>query len=353
MKRVPADWEPQQAIWIAWPHNEKTWPGRFQFIPSGFLQLVNTLSESTQVNLLASQSPDRSGLDRSLLAGLASSVRLHDVDTNDCWIRDYGPTYVVGDHVAGCYAIDWKYNAWGGKYPPWQQDDAATAAIIQEAGWQRLQADLCLEGGALEFDGTGRLLTTSNCVLTRTRNPGWTRRQVERRLGELTGVHEVVWVDGGGLQGDDTDGHIDQLARFLDPENLVIAVCDDPEDENHIGLEQNVDLLSRWAEDTSPAVNVHRLPIPPAARFVQGQRVPESYCNFLRLGPERILVPCFGQPGADQRAIETIQAVAAIENPNVSVTGFDCVELVWGLGALLCAPSNQPMLPVQPDHPSL
>ena len=123
---------------------------------------------------------------------------------------------------------------------------------------------------------------------------------MERRLGELTGVHEVVWVDGGGLQGDDTDGHIDQLARFLDPENLVIAVCDDPEDENHIGLEQNVDLLSRWAEDTSPAVNVHRLPIPPAARFVQGQRVPESYCNFLRLGPERILVPCFGQPGADQ-----------------------------------------------------
>ena len=342
MKRVPADWEPQEAIWIAWPHNQETWPGRFQFIPDCFRQLVNTISESMPVHVLAASS-----LDRSMLTGLASSVRVHDVVTNDCWIRDYGPTYVVSDDEPSCYAIDWKYNAWGGKYPPWQQDDEATAAIIRAAGWRHLAADLCLEGGALEFDGTGRLLTTSDCLLTRTRNPAWTRSQVENRLAELTGVNEVVWVDGGGLQGDDTDGHIDQLARFLDPENLVVAVCDDPEDDNHVGLEHNFELLSRWAEDTSPAVNVHRLPIP-AARYVQAQRVPESYCNFLRLGPSRILVPHFGQPESDQQACETIQAVAAIAQPNVNVSGFDCVELVWGLGALHCASSNQPLIPSSP-----
>lgn len=335
MKRVPAEWEPQRRVWIAWPHNRDTWPGRFAPIPGCFHQIVRLIAEVVPVGVVGS-------VDHRHQASIDQipNVTWFDIETNDCWIRDYGPTFVV-DHRQKRFAIDWQYNAWGGKYAPWDADNAATAQIIGHANWNSIDGGLCLEGGALEWDGTGRLLTTTNCLVTESRNPGLSKHQIESRLRELTGMREIQWVDGGGLAGDDTDGHIDQLARFIDPQTIVVASSNDPQDPNHAGLKSNHDSLYRWADSTSPRVDVHRLPIPPA-RFIDGQRLPESYCNFLRIGPDRILVPAFGADASDSHALQLLSKLARRSTPDVEVISVDCRDLVWGLGALHCASCNEP-----------
>ncbi|KAA5541135.1 agmatine deiminase family protein [Roseiconus nitratireducens] len=338
---MPAEWEPQRAVWIAWPHSLETWPGHFDPIPDVFRRFINAIAQSLPVHVIG-PSEYRSVARIEQLP----NVRWFDVPTNDSWIRDYGPTFVFGDPGATSdgddLAIDWRFNAWGGKYPPWDDDDQATKSVIELAGWRGVEGGLCLEGGALEWDGTGRLLTTTDCLVTPTRNPGWSKQQIADRLADLTGTREIVWVDGGGLVGDDTDGHIDQLARFVDPQNVVVAVCEDPEDPNHDGLWANHRLLQQWGQTTSPRVAVHPLPIPPP-RSVDSTRVPESYCNFLRLGPERLLVPSFGNRRSDQAAVGLLTDLAQQATPGVQVTTVDSRDLVWGLGALHCASLNEPL----------
>jgi agmatine deiminase len=336
VKRVPAEWEPQRRVWIAWPHNRQTWPGHFDQIPDRFRQLIGLIADVVPVHVIG-----RAELCRSAAVDHRANVNWIDLATNDCWIRDYGPTFVIEDGRR-CHAVDWQFNAWGGKYPPWDADNAATAEIIDHADWIRIDGGLCLEGGALEWDGAGRLMTTTSCLVSETRNPGLSKPQIEDRLARLCGAREIVWVDGGGLLGDDTDGHIDQLARFVDPETIVVAVCEETGDVNHRGLSSNLQLLSHWSETTTPRVEVHPLPIPPA-RHVDGQRVPESYCNFLRLGPDRLLVPTFGSESHDRHAIGLLGELARRRSPQIEVIGVDCRDLVWGLGALHCASCNEPV----------
>ncbi len=270
----------------------------------------------------------------------SANVELVDIPTNDCWIRDFGPTFVACKDKTGCplttiEGIDWKYNAWGGKYPPWDLDSAAAREICRRAATPHRNSRLCLEGGALETDGLGRLISTPNCLLTDTRNPGWSAADISNELRRWLGIHEILWLSGGGLSGDDTDGHVDQLARFVDAQNVVAAVCQDPGDANHSALEHNFQQLHRWAETTRPSVQIHRLPIPPA-RFLDGRRLPESYCNFLRLGKERLLVPTFSA-ATDDAALRLLGELSGAD-----VTAVDCQNLVWGLGALHCASRDQP-----------
>ncbi len=332
--RVPAEWEPLACVWIAWPHQPETWPGRFGPVPPFFARWARLMAESIPVRILAAGDPAVSARDS---LGSSAGIDIVDVPTNDCWVRDYGPSFVLDRSTGRLRAVDWRYNAWGGKYAPWEDDDAAAQRIAASAGIPVTRSELCLEGGALETDGRGRLLTTPECLLTDTRNPGWTADEIAGELHRQLGVTEIVWLDGGGLAGDDTDGHIDQLARFVSPTDVVAAVCDDTDDPNHAPLEENYRQLRLWGGGTDPKVDVHRLPIPPA-RFIGGQRVPESYCNFLRLGPERLLVPTFGTPETDAVALGVLAELA----PQVDVTGVPCGDLVWGLGALHCASRDQP-----------
>ncbi|MEO1614959.1 MAG: agmatine deiminase family protein [Planctomycetota bacterium] len=332
--RVPADWEKQRSIWIAWPHEHETWPGRFEAIPGFFRDLAGKIAESTTVNVVGDPSL------RKQLEPLPRNVVWHPIATDDCWIRDYGPTFVVRGNQRHA-AIDWRYNAWGGKYDRWERDDAVAEKVAQISSWKRARSPLCLEGGALEHDGNRTLLTTSACLVTPNRNPGWSREQIRAELTATVGCQEIVWVDGGGLAGDDTDGHIDQLARFVDPQTIVVASCDDSSDENAAGLAENADILRRWAERRKPTTRVVSLPIPPK-RTIRGQRVPESYCNFLRLGRDRILVPSFGDAASDDRARSLLRELASDLSPNVEVTSVDCRDLVWGLGSLHCASCNEP-----------
>jgi agmatine deiminase len=329
---MPAEWEPPECVWLAWPHNLETWPGRFEPIPRFYARWIRLIAESTPVRVLA---PEHLAPQCKHALQDIRNVELVDIPTNDCWIRDYGPCFVRDQADGSIHGVSWQYNAWGGKYPPWDLDDAAAAKICRAAGLRCVEGALCLEGGALESDGHGRLITTSSCLLTPTRNPGESEDTITQQLHQRLGVTEIVWLDGGGLAGDDTDGHIDQLARFVDRQNVVVAVCDDVAEENQASLETNYRQLHLWGDATSPNITLHRLPIPPA-RSIGQKRLPESYCNFMRLGKERMLVPTFGAP-SDDHALGLLRDLSGSD-----VVGVDCRELVWGLGSLHCASREQP-----------
>lgn len=332
--RWPAEWEPQDCVWLAWPHNPETWPERFASVPAEYAKFVRAVTEVTPVRLLAE--PRVASQAARYLTGI-KQLDIVDCPTNDCWIRDYGPTFVQDTTDGSVCGVDWGYNAWGGKYPPWEQDAAAAAAICTAAGCRRIRSKLTVEGGAMESDGQDRLLTTPDCLITETRNPGWDAEAVAQELHRCLGVREILWLDGGGLEGDDTDGHIDQLARFVDPQNIVAAVAVDPADPNHEPLEENYRQLKLWGMQTTPDVTIHRLPLPPARR-INGQRVPESYCNFLIIGGKRVLVPQFRAPESDRLALSVLRELM----PKMEVVGLDASDLVWGLGAFHCASQQQP-----------
>ncbi len=334
-RRWPAEWEPQSTLWLSWPHNRGTWPGHYTVIPNAFAKMVRAACQFVPVRMLADgESADAA----KRCLGRSDRIEILPVRTNDCWIRDYGPTFVTDDdRLVG---IDWRFNAWGGKYPPWDDDAAAAKEICRITGIECESSEMGLEGGAIEGDGTGRLLTTPSCVETKTRNRGWSRRRIAGELYRRLGATEVVWIDGGGLEGDDTDGHIDQLARFVGTRHVVCAVTDDVDDPNHPGLERNYQQLLAWAGQTTPRVTIHRLPTPPARR-IGSARVPESYCNFLFLGDRAVLVPTFRNQRTDQAALELLADLL----PTHQLIGIDAFDFAWGLGAWHCASQQQPSLP--------
>ena len=220
--RWVAEWHPHAATWIAWPHNRTTWPDRFENIPATFERLVRTLAEVERVDVLGGSGEAF----QAALSTFAGNPRIvvHPVATNDCWIRDFGPTFLLDGHHRTLGAVDWVYNAWGNKYPPYDDDASNAARIAQIVGCPRFASQLVCEGGALETDGQGTLLTTSRCLLSLSRNPNWSRSMVEAELQRQLGIRTVLWVDGGELAGDDTDSHIDQLVRFVRPGLVVAAV---------------------------------------------------------------------------------------------------------------------------------
>ena len=329
--RWPAEWEPHDAIWLSWPHNQETWPGHYEPVPEAFAAFARQIAQTTPVRMLASHDVAKQA--ERELSGV-NNIELIDIPTNDCWIRDYGPTFVIEENgqVAG---VDWHYNSWGGKYPPWEDDAKAASRILNHLGLACHKSILCLEGGALETDGAGRLMLTPDCVITPTRNPTISREQAEAELSAKLGIQEFIWLTGGGLVGDDTDGHIDQLARFIDPQNIVIASCDHA-DANYNALSENRKQLKQWAAENGNGVQIHTVPIP-RARYVEGQRVPECYCNFLITG-NQVIVPTFADSNADQRAISILRELMQ----HHEVVPLDASALSWGLGAFHCMSQQQP-----------
>jgi agmatine deiminase len=332
--RWVAEWHPHSATWIAWPHNVETWPGRMEGVPETFERLVRTLAEVETVHVLAAPGPvaDQAA---QMLAGCQSAI-LHPLTTNDCWIRDYGPTFVVsrdGERLAG---VDWVYTAWGGKYPPFDQDARNAARICERLDCPRLVSPLVAEGGALETDGEGTLMTTPACLMNMNRNPGWNRSQVEQQLKHWLGLDKVLWVEDGGLAGDDTDSHIDQLARFVAPGRVVTAEAYSQDDQNAAGLQQQAAQLRRMTDARQRQLDVIPLRCPPP-RYIEGQRVPESYCNFY-IANQIVVVPTFGFRATDEAAIDVLRQLM----PDRTIVPIDARALVWGLGAFHCATQQQP-----------
>ncbi len=332
----PAEWTSHDATWIAWPHNRNTWPERFEPIEPVFERMIRVIAEVEPVHVLGGTSDCYTRAAERLTD--IPNVTLHEIATNDAWIRDYGPTFVTDVKQEKLLAVDWQYNAWGGKWPPWDQDAENARCIAKLIGCEVSSSRLTAEGGGLETDGEGTLLTTSSCLMAATRNPQWQREDVENELKLQLGVSKVLWVDGGALAGDDTDSHIDQLVRFTKPGRVLAAVSTTTEDENFDKLENQYRCLQEQVDALNRRLEIVKLPTPPP-RFIGGQRVPESYCNFY-LANSIVLVPTFGYRRTDDAAIQIIKN----EFPNRTLVTVDASDLVWGKGAFHCTTQQQPAL---------
>ncbi len=342
--RWPAEWEPHAATWVAWPHNQETWPGRFSSIPRTFTEIIRTLARFEPVRVLAGGHAVMQQAEE--MVGDLPHVQLVDIPTNDAWVRDYGPIFLqgpsseVGDvdqGVAGrgVAAVDWQFNSWGGKYPPWDRDDAVTRAITAQFAMQRFAVDAVLEGGAIDGNGQATVLTTRSCLLDPRRNTGISRHAMERLLHRYCGATEVIWIAGGPIAGDDTDGHVDQLARFVASDKIVVAVERNKQDANYDSLQTNWQTLQTYRSRRAAAFDIIELPMPRPICF-DGQRVPASYCNFY-IANRCVLVPLFDDP-ADEHALAVLRSLF----PGREIVGIFARELVWGLGALHCLTQQQP-----------
>ena len=264
--RMPAEWEPHEATWLSWPHNPETWPGNFEPVPAIFADIVAALREHEEVRILAGTEE----LEASARAALRargcpeSNVRFLRIPTNDAWMRDHGPIFVVHPE-RGVAITDWKYNAWGGKYPPYDLDDRVPSRINETLRLPIFGPGIVLEGGSIDVNGRGTLLTTESCLLNPNRNPGLTKRPIEEHLAEFLGAHNVLWL-GDGIAGDDTDGHVDDLSRFVGPATVVTAVEEDPADENFRALRGNLERLRAMKDEAGRPLEVIPLPMPPAIR---------------------------------------------------------------------------------------
>lgn len=330
--RMAAEWEPHAATWLSWPHNQNSWPGKFAPVPGLWQQLVRTLCEYEPVNVLAGPGPVLQQA-KQMLHGLPN-VSIHPVPTNDAWCRDHGPTFLVGPAEQPAALIDWGYNAWGGKYPPYDQDDQVPIRVAEITGRKRFFPGIILEGGAVEPNGSGTLLTTEECLLNPNRNPELTKADVERYLTDYLAVDHVIWL-GSGIVGDDTDGHIDELARFVGPRHVVAALEDDPTDPNYAPLQENFQRLLAATDVSGRKLEVIPLPMP-APLFQGDQRLPASYCNFY-IANGVVIVPLFEDP-ADAAALGILKDCF----PGRKVLGLPARDLAWGLGAYHCITQQEP-----------
>ncbi len=335
--RMPAEWEPHRATWLSWPHKEASWPGNFAPIPAVFAQMALHLSRGEQVYINAGPEELRQSAEAELRrAGVdLSRVRFFPIPTDDAWVRDHGPIFLTrtaGNGETEYLILDWGYNAWGGKYPPFDQDDVVPRKIASALGLPCRELPMILEGGSIEVNGRGALLTTEACLLNPNRNPGMKRGEIETQLRAMLNVNAIWWL-GEGIAGDDTDGHVDDLARFTAPDTIVTVVEEDPEDENYQPLQDNLRRLGILA--TQHELRIETLPMPPAVIY-ENQRLPASYANFY-IANSVVLVPTFNCP-ADALALATLARLF----PTRQVIGVGCREMVWGLGTCHCATQQQP-----------
>ena len=330
--RMPAEWEPHAATWLSWPRNEQSWPGNFGPIPAVWAQLAQTLSAHEQVHILAGGEAVLAQARQ--MCGGNSRITIHDVLTNDAWMRDHGPMFLVGPPGSPQVLIDWEYNAWGGKYPPFDHDNKVPAFVADYLKCRRFTAGIILEGGAVDSNGQGSLLTSEQCLLNENRNPQLDRAQIERYVCDYTAARNIIWL-GEGIVGDDTDGHIDELARFVGPRTVVAAVEPDTSDPNHAPLADNWRRLELARDEQGRSLELVPLPLP-GPLFYEGQQMPGCCCNFY-IANNVVIVPQFDDP-QDRVALETLARCF----PDRQVIGQRARELVWGLGAFHCITQQQP-----------
>jgi len=333
---MPAEWEPQSAVWLSWPHKLKTWPGYFRPIPPKFAEIVAHISrfEEVRINIAQPLQKRAWSLINKAKANL-TAVTLYDHPTNDAWCRDHGPIFVKNDRTGEIAVTDWDYNAWGGKYPPYDLDNTIPPKIAAALGLRRFEKKMVLEGGSIDVNGAGLLLTTEACLLHPNRNPNLSKAEIEQVLCDYLGVHTVLWL-GDGIIGDDTDGHIDDLSRFFSADGIVTVVERNRRDKNFAILQENLVRLRALRTPAGKTFRIRELPMPKPT-FCDGQPLPASYANFLIINGA-VLMPAFRQPKRDAEARE----VLADCFPGREIIPIDCQDLVWGLGTLHCISQQQP-----------
>jgi agmatine deiminase len=349
--RMPAEWEPHEATWLAWPHNPETWPGKVETIPPVYAQIVRALQPHEKVRLLVANAAMRVEAEAVLRAGgaLGPNVEFYEFPTNDTWARDFGPIFVTrGEGAEREVALTkWRFNSWGEKYGLTHLDNEVPYKIAHYFGAHLFDAGIILEGGSIDVNGAGTLLTTEACLLNPNRNPELGREQIEEYLRAFLGVTHVLWL-GDGIEGDDTDGHIDDLTRFVSPSTLVTVVEENPADSNFRVLRENLARLGDMTDQDGRPFEIVTLPMPDPVHY-DDRRLPASYANFY-IANNVVLVPTYRCPHKDTQACEILATLF----PGREIVPIDCTDLVWGLGAIHCISQQQPagkLMPARSSEP--
>lgn len=334
--RWPAEWERHDATWIAWPHNREHWPGKFEPIPKIYVEITRALVSSETVHLCVNDAKVEARVREWLsTAGVSlDRVIFHHFPTNASWSRDHGPIFVHGPQ--GLTVLDWRYNANGEKWGPCDLDDVIPPQVASALGLPLIQPPMILEGGSVEGNGLGTVLTTESCLLNKNRNPQMSRQEIEAALRQYLGATNMLWLKEG-ISGDDTDGHIDDLARFVNPTTVVCPLTDDQADEDYAVLRRNYDDLQTMRDQDGRPLTVVPLPVPSPVVY-EDTRLPASYANFY-IANTAVLLPTFRCP-QDAKAREVLQQYFSDRR----VIGIDCTDLVWGFGTIHCSTQQQPMV---------
>ena len=338
--RMPAEWEPHVGTWFTWPRPEGiSFPGKYEPIPDVYAELIRHLVkvEEVHINVWNRDKEDWvRGLLQERLVPL-DRVFFHPFPSYEPWCRDHGPIFIVRNHQGRREraVVDWDYNAWGDKYPPFDLDDAIPQHVAKFRQLTTFSPGIVMEGGSIEVNGSGTLITTEACLLNPNRNPDLNREQIEQKLKDFLGVRNILWL-GDGIVGDDTDGHVDDLTRFVSPTTVVTVVEEDPSDENFGPLKSNVERLRAMKDQDRSPLKVIPLPMPRKLEH-DGQRLPASYANFY-IANDIVLVPTFKDPN-DKKALQILQA----EFHSRKVIGIDSTELIWGLGSFHCISQQEPI----------
>jgi agmatine deiminase len=337
--RMPAEWEPHAATWLTWPRPHGiSFPDKYDTVPPVYAQLIREISEVEEVNINVWDAEMEQWV-RELLTKLNSplaNVRFHHFPAYEPWCRDHGPIFVAREASGRRERaiVDWDYNAWGNKYPPFDLDDAVPQHVAKLRDLPLFSPGIVMEGGSIEVNGRGTLLTTEACLLNPNRNPHLKRSEIEGYLRHYLGVTNILWL-GDGIVGDDTDGHIDDLSRFVNATTIVTAVEEDTKDENYGVLQENLKRLRTLRDQNARRFRIVTLPMPGRIEH-EGQRLPASYANFYIVN-KKVLVPTYRHAN-DARALEILER----EFPDRRVIGIDSTELIWGLGSFHCITQQEP-----------
>lgn len=368
----PAEWARHSGTWFSWPRPEGiSFPSKYHTIPTNLAQIIGQIAPRETVHInVPNENYERIVREQLIAGGVSprffskqtplegkpgrkSRIQFHYIKTNESWCRDHGPAFVTRTHKGKKqYAIvDWGHNAWGGKYPPFDADDAVPTRIAEELASEKAKnfagvfypkhkgVPIIMEGGSVEFSGDGIVMTTEACLLNKNRNPNLTKAQIEKALKDYYGQRHVLWL-GEGIVGDDTDGHIDDLSRFIGPRTIATVVEEDPKDANYKLLQDNLKRLRLARDPEGRHYQIVHLPMPGHIEHL-GQRLPASYANFYFVNGA-VLVPTYRHKTNDRIALETMTLALRAIGQKHQVIGIDCYELIWGLGSIHCLTQQQP-----------
>jgi len=333
----PAEFAPHAATWLSWPHKEASWPGKIHTIYPYYCQFIKELTKGEKVCINVNDEAMKNFAVDHLQAGEVDLTRIEFFlhPTNDAWCRDHGPAFLINPNAQQKKIIvDWDYNAWGNKYPPFDLDDVVPTLIAESYRIPVYHPGIIMEGGSVDFNGNGTLITSTACLLNKNRNPRLSREQIEDYLCNYYGVDQILWVSEG-IVGDDTDGHIDDTVRFVDEDTVITVVEEDKQDENYTLLQENLRDLKKMRLLNGKQLNIIELPMPEAVIY-EDQRLPASYANFY-IANESVIVPTF-RCDRDEKALRIIQECF----PARRVVGIDSTDIIWGLGSFHCLSQQEP-----------
>lgn len=334
----PAEFAKHEAIWLSWPHKEASWPGKIDEIYPYYCAFIKEVSKSEIVRInVANEAMKKFATDHLKKASAdLSRIEFYFNPTNDAWCRDHGPAFLINPSDKTKVIVDWNYNAWGNKYPPYDLDDVVPTLIGNHFKLPVFNPGIVMEGGSVEFNGKGTILTSKACLLNKNRNPHLNREQIEKYLYDYYGAEQILWVDEG-IVGDDTDGHIDDTVRFVNEDTVLSVIETDKQDENYELLQDNLQQLKKMRLLNDKQLNIVELPMPDAVIY-ENQRLPASYANFY-IANHAVIVPTF-RCKKDDEALQIIQSCFK----DREIVGIDSTDIIWGLGSFHCLSQQEPAI---------